>query len=101
MAINRYTQIIEQAFLRNYKEGDVEVSFKREDIALIADQLGIPLPKNLGDIVYSFRYRSALPQSIKEKASEGYEWIIRSGGTSQYKFVLTKTANIIPNPNLA
>lgn len=98
---NRYVQLIESIFLKFYQEGSVEVAFKREDIVEMASQLGMQLPKNLGDVVYSFRYRAELPHSIREKAQEGYEWIIRAAGRAQYKFVLTKEANFLPNPNLA
>lgn len=89
---NRYVQLIESIFLKYYYEGSMEFTFKREDIVEMADKLGIKLPKNLGDVVYSFRYRAQLPTVITEKAPEGYEWIIRPAGRSQYKFVLTKEA---------
>ncbi len=98
---NRYVQLIESIFLEKYKEGDTEISFKRDEIVQMAEQLGIKLPKNLGDVVYSFRYRTDLPESVTEKAKKGYEWIIRGVGRAQYKFVLTKEANFLPNPNLA
>lgn len=98
---NRYVQLIESIFLKYYREGSTEVTFKREDIVHMAGELGIKLPQNLGDVVYSFRYRAQLPTVITEKAPEGYEWIIRPAGRSQYKFVLTKEATFTPNPNLA
>lgn len=53
---NRYVQIIEQIFLKYYTEGATEVSFEREDLSNVARKLKIKLPKNLGDILYSFRY---------------------------------------------
>lgn len=98
---NRYAQLIESIFLNCYREGSREVTFKREDIVEMAGKLGIELPKNLGDVIYSFRYRAQLPAVITEKAPEGYEWIIRPAGRAQYKFVLTKEAIFRPNPNLA
>lgn len=94
-------QLIEKIFSKYYHEGSTEVAFERENIAEIADELGIELPKNLGDLVYSFRYRVQLPTSITERAPEGYEWIIRPAGRSLYKFVLTKEATFVPNPSLA
>lgn len=98
---NRYVRLIESIFLKYSQEGAREVAFRREDIIETANQLSIVLPKNLGDVIYSFRYRAALPSAITEKAPAGYEWIIRAAGRAQYKFVLTKEANFIPNPNLA
>jgi hypothetical protein len=81
---NRYVQIIEQIFLERYRKGASKVPFKRTDIIETAAALGIPLPKNLGDIIYSFRYRTALPSAITKKAKEGYAWIIRPSGRGRY-----------------
>jgi hypothetical protein len=94
---NRYSQIIETIFFKYYQAGAVEVPFERSDIVQAATELNLPLPKNLGDILYSFRYRATLPESIKAKAVEGYEWIIRPAGRARYKFVLTPLVEIIPS----
>lgn len=72
MAQNRYEQIIERIFLSKYQEGMRELEFLRQDIIDVAQELGIVLPKNVGDVIYSFRYRTALPDSIESKAPEGY-----------------------------
>ncbi len=98
---NRYVQIIEQIFLKHYHKGASEVQFERTDIIETAAALGISLPKNLGDIIYSFRYRAALPSSIAQKAKKGYAWIIRPSGRGRYTFVLTKEASFAPSPMLA
>jgi DNA modification methylase len=97
---NRYTQIIEKIFFTHYKEGATEVVFDREDIVRAAEDLGIKLPKNIGDVVYSFRYRTLLPDSVRAKAPAGKQWIIQPAGRSQYRFVLTDEtlARILPNP---
>jgi hypothetical protein len=94
---NRYAQIIESIFLAAYEEGATEVEFDREDIVGHAEELGIVLPKNLGDVIYSFRYRVALPASIREKAPPGLEWIIRPAGRAKYKFAAVKQALIVPS----
>jgi hypothetical protein len=78
-----------------------EVSFHREDIVNVAEELKIKLPKNLGDVIYSFRYRTALPTSITTKAPPGKTWIIRSIGRSQYCFVAVVEQVIVPNPALS
>lgn len=98
---NRYSQIIERIFLARYEEGAEEVVFERDDIALTAAELGIKLPKNLGDLVYSFRYRATLPQAVSGKAPEGKQWMIRPAGRSRYRFVATVLAVIVPNELLA
>lgn len=76
---NRYTQIIEKIFFDRYKEGDTEVVFKRSDIEDTAKALGIILLKNIGDTIYSFRFRVHMPEKILAKAKEGYTWVIRIG----------------------
>ena len=94
---NRYVQIIEAIFFKHYREDATEVPFERSDIVESARELGIKLPKNLGDVLYSFRYRASLPASITEKAPVGSEWIIRPAGRSRYMFVLTTQANLVPS----
>lgn len=99
--LNRYQQIMEHIFFWHYKDGDREVIFERSDMERAAHGLGIELPKNLGDIPYTFRYRGALPESIRAKAPEGEDWIIRPAGRSRYRFVATTVVNIAPNRMLA
>ena len=98
---NRYTQLIERIFEKHYSDGVSEVPFEREDLVKTAAELNIKLPKNLGDIVYSFRYRAQLPDSIQSHASEGKEWIIRPTGQAKYTFALVSMPRIIPNNMLS
>lgn len=67
----------------------------------MAQELEIELPKNLGDIIYSFRYRSVLPEPIRRLAPEGFEWVIRPMGQAKYCFSLTTMPRILPNTLLA
>ena len=97
---NRYSKLIENIFLKNYKKGAKEVAFQREDLISAATKLGVELPKNLGDIVYSFRYRNNLPESIRKLAPDNLEWVIRPTGRGKYKFSLTAIPRILPNPLL-
>ncbi len=98
---NRYAAIIERIFKSRFKPGLTELDFLREDMVAIARQLRIDLPKNLGDLVYSFRYRAALPASIRSTAAAGMTWIIRPAGQAKYRFVLVPDLPFAPNPNLA
>jgi hypothetical protein len=95
---NRYSQIIEAIFLKHYQGGMDEITFDRQEFIQVAGELGITLPKNLGDLLYTFRYRAELPTSITAKATPGSEWIIRPAGRGRYKLVLSKQANIVPSP---
>jgi hypothetical protein len=98
---NRYVQIIERIFLSHYEKGDIEVPFEREDIVRVAHELGVRLPKNLGDVIYSFRYRTPLPKSVTSRAPKNHHWIIRPSGRALYKFVATRAVKIAPSPMLA
>jgi hypothetical protein len=94
---NRYVQILEAIFNKYYQEGATEVAFERSDIIQAAKDLNITLPKNLGDVLYSFRYRTQLPGSILEKTHVGYEWIIRPTGRARYMLVMVSQALISPS----
>lgn len=78
---NRYNLLIQTIFNERYAPNASEVLFDRSDIVDTAERLGIELPKNLGDVIYTFRYRADLPASIADTAPEGYEWVISTGGT--------------------
>ena len=83
-----YASIIERIFESKFRPGLREIDFEREDIVTFGKKLKINLPKNLGDLIYSFRYRAALPDSIQSKAGKGEAWIIRPAGRAKYRFVL-------------
>lgn len=96
-----YVSIIEKIFRSRFKRGMKEIDFEREEIVKVGKALKIDLPKNLGDVVYSFRYRAALPESIQAAAGEGQSWIIRPAGRSKYRFVLVPNTVLSPNPNMS
>ena len=95
-----YLSIIEKIFRSKFKPGMREVDFEREEIVKFGKTLKIDLPKNLGDLVYSFRYRAALPAKIQATAGEGEAWIIRPAGRSKYRFVLVSNTPLTPNSNM-
>lgn len=97
---NRYSELISSIFLERYIEGSREVAFERHDLSEKSDELGIKVPKNLGDIVYSFRYRASLPDAITATAPEDMEWVIRPKGKGKYMFSLTNEARFEPNRQL-
>ena len=95
-----YFAIIERIFLSRYKPGMQEIDFERQDIVKYGNELQIDLPKNLGDLIYSFRYRAVLPESIQATANEGETWIIRLAGQGKYRFVLVRDNPIVPNEHM-
>jgi hypothetical protein len=97
---NRYQVLIEKVFFDHYKANAKEVLFEREELIAAAKKLKIELPKNLGDAVYSVRYRTPMPAKVVATQTPGHEWIIDGVGRSQYAFRLSKVSRIVPNPNL-
>jgi hypothetical protein len=98
--VNRYQAILQKIFFDRYVEGATEVAFDREDLVAAAEKLQIKLPKNLGDVIYSMRYRTPLPQRILATQPNGLEWIIDGVGRSKYAFRLSKISRIVPNESL-
>lgn len=97
---SRYDVIIEQIFARHHSASKSSFAFTREEFEETATELAIKLPKNIGDVLYSFRYRKDLPESICETAAEGHEWIIEGAGIAKYRFRQAKASRIIPSENL-
>jgi hypothetical protein len=97
---NRYSAIIGAIFKNHYKPGKTQFDFSRDEFAAIAKSLGIDLPKNLGDTIYSFRFRTALPPEIGATALKGMEWGIELAGKGLYRFKLGKFVRITPRSDL-
>ena len=88
-------------FFHHYVEGDTEVPFERSDIELAAKRLEVPLPKNLGDVLYSVRYRTSLPDSVIETQTVGREWLVEGTGRGKYLFRMVRVNRILPRSDLA
>lgn len=97
---NRYSEIIEEVFRRHYRKGSARLPFAREEFVEIAHEKGIERIKNLGDAIYSFKYRVPLPTSIVETAPAGYEWGIFGAGRAKYEFRLVAPLDMTPRSNL-
>lgn len=97
---NRYKALIEQIFFAHWKKRVREFEFHRDEIKKGAVKLSIRLPDNIGDIPYSFRYRTSLPESIIRTQPNGLEWIIEGAGRSKYRFKLVKATRIRPRDDL-
>jgi len=97
---NRYHAIIATVFAEHYCEDRAEFEFTRDEFVAIAETLGIDLPKNIGDVLYSFRYRNELPESIRKTANPGQEWIIEGAGRARYRFKQVRLNRIVPREEL-
>ncbi len=98
--VSRYVQIIEAVFRRYWKQGKTEFAFERDDLERVCEGLGIKSPKNLGDIIYTFRYRRALPPSILATQPEDRAWLILGDGDARYRFRLNKLTHLRPTKGL-
>jgi hypothetical protein len=97
---SRYSRLIEVVFTSRYQEGLTVVPFTRDDLISSANQLRIEVPKNLGDVLYSFRFRNGLPEAITSTAPDGFEWVISGAGRGRYEFTLASESRIVPNESL-
>lgn len=97
---NRYLRVLVHLFEKHYVEGSHEVVFAREEIAESCESLGIKLPKNIGDILYSFRYRNAFPSSITDKAPPGKVWQLVTIRRATYAFKAVSAIDLEPDPEL-
>lgn len=97
---NRYQSLISRIFFEHYRDDEAEFEFEREELEHGAEALGIKLPKNLGDVIYSFRFRNPLPDNILSTQPSGMEWVIEGAGRAAYRFKLVKINRILPREDL-
>ncbi len=95
--LNKYEKILVQIFNNHFKTGMTEFEFDRIEFSAVAQELKITEPKNLGDLIYSFRFRTNLPEEISKTAPEGKIWRIQLAGKGHYKFSISDEDKIIPN----
>ena len=87
-------------FFEGYRPGMTQFEFERGKLERTASAMGMALPKNLGDVIYSLRYRSGFPQSILDTQPAGMTWIIEGAGRARYRFSLVRLNRIVPNEEL-
>ena len=101
-----YSEVIVRVFRDHYSPALNRFTFSREELAKAVRQLGLLIEgdaevvaKNLGDIVYSFRFRRDFPKEIKATAPRGKMWIIIGKGDAMYEFRLITTPVLIADPS--
>ena len=97
----KYDRIIEKIFTDRYGGEEHGFDFPRSDINAAATALGLSPISNVGDVIYTFRSRRALPQSIRDSASPDHAWVIRTTGTGQYRFDQVENDSYGVNASLA
>ena len=100
IAPNRYQAIIELIFSQHHQAGVMAFEFTRDEFVDAALAMKLVLPKNIGDVLYSVRYRTELPQTIRDAAEPGREWIIEGAGRGRYRFRQVALNRIAPRDDL-
>ncbi len=95
-----YGAVIEHLFFAKYEQGKRSIEFDRTEIVMAASDLGLDVAKNLGDLVYSFKYRRELPDRVCATAPPEEEWRLVNAGRSRYKFMLGRAFRVEPDATL-
>jgi hypothetical protein len=95
-----YTEILVHIFSEKWKKGMKSVPFARADLIHAAKALDVEVPKNLGDVIYSLRYRTAMPEKITRTQPEGLEWVIVGKERALYAFELVPLNRIVPDASI-
>lgn len=93
---NLYSQLIEWVFNKYWTPGATTFVFERADIEAAVEALGVQRPKNLGDVLYTFRFRQPLPESVRERAPQGLHWVIKANGRASYRFKAVERTHVEP-----
>lgn len=97
----KYKRLIAEIFRSHYRgKKTKKFGFDRDEVTARAGEIGVSPPKNLGDLIYSFRYGSRLPGEVLETAPEGKEWIIVGRGPAVYEFTLIDKVDIAPGNDM-
>lgn len=95
-----YRRMIQRIFQDHYKEGMTEFVFERSEILALKTEFDVEVPRNAGDLPYTFRFRRELPEAILKTQPEGLEWIIELAGRAKYRFKLAKYNRVLPRTDL-
>ena len=94
----QYVPIIVHVFRKYWAKGTVEFEFHRDELVEAAEAVGVERPDNLGDVIYSFKFRRDLPAEILKTAPKGKAWIIEGAGRSLYRFRLVEAGGTTIRP---
>jgi hypothetical protein len=98
-------RVIKDIFLQRFQQGTTRLPFTRSDLLESSKQFAKPgesekaRDKNLGDILYTFRFRRDLPSEILATEPRGKIWVILGAEISKYELRLITKPNLAPTPN--
>jgi hypothetical protein len=84
----QYISIINRVFKTHWKKETEAFEFHRDELVEAAKMVGVDRPDNLGDVIYSFKFRQTLPPEIVRTAPKGMSWLLEGAGRSRYRFRL-------------
>jgi len=94
----KYRGALETLFFSKYRAGVKKIEFTREELREAAAANHV---SNLGDILYSIRYRADLPERIAATCGPGTTWYVFGTGTGKYVFRKSEVIEIGPSKNHA
>jgi|SRR6266850_1211058 len=92
-----YKKIILEIFQKHYSPQKTHFTFTRPELLQAAAKIGLKVEegddeesttKNIGDVVYTYRFRREFPKEILDTAPVGKMWIIIGRGDAVYEFRL-------------
>lgn len=90
-----YDKIIEALFMEKFNDKTgmeiKQIDFTKDEVVATAAKLNIII-RNIPDIIYTYRCRSELPESIRAKGN----WLIQAKSKGKYAFIRTKRPPFIP-----
>lgn len=92
----KYRGALETLFFSKYQPGLDKIEFTREELGQAAAANRV---SNLGDILYSIRYRADLPARIAATCEPGTTWYVFGTGTGRYVFRKSEIIEIAPGRN--
>ena len=98
-------RVIKDIFNQRFESGTTRIPFTRSDLLDSSKQFAAPgeseqqRDKNLGDILYTFRFRRDFPDELLRAAPKGKIWVILGTGISKYELRLITKPNLSPSPN--
>jgi hypothetical protein len=92
----KYREALEALFFSKYTADVDKIEFTRDELRQAAAANRV---SNLGDILYSIRYRSDLPERIATTCASGTTWYVFGTGTGRYVFRKSDIIEISPNRN--
>ena len=104
-----YKNIIVEVFKNHYSRNKTRFIVARSELVAAATKYGLKVTedddeessaKNIGDVIYTFRFRRQFPKDILDTAPAGKMWIIMGAGDARYEFRLITKPMLDADPGL-